>query len=284
MTHWPAAAERAQREAPPPLAPPPRASESPPCSSRCWWTPPRWGPGLAHCARPWWSPDSPRSCAGRTSACRGRSSAEMRRGKCTNSFSSVKYFCFICSWHPIVFACVHTRWLRCKILDLISLYKLSLQVVSAWMWLFYCPFRNCELYFQWSPHLLTNQLSGMKNDNQTFKILVITDSLYPGYMIDIDNFGSHRVSCIDWRGSQLCGAVMGTQAGHSEMNSQWEERIKKCNIFTGIRCIQIEHPLNGWRNWMEFFHCQNKRHLPVFPQCALATNMCTHELPSRAGR
>ena len=43
----------------------------------------------------------------------------------------------------------------------------------------------------------SNQLSGMKNDNQTFKILVITDSLYPGYMIDIDNFGSHRVSCID---------------------------------------------------------------------------------------
>ena len=37
----------------------------------------------------------------------------------------------------------------------------------------------------------SNQVSGMKNDNQTFKILVITDSLYPGYMIDIDNFGSH---------------------------------------------------------------------------------------------
>ncbi len=28
-------------------------------------------------------------------------------------------------------------------------------------------------------------------NNKTFKILVITDSLYPGYMIDIDNFGSH---------------------------------------------------------------------------------------------
>ena len=123
----------------------------------------------------------------------------------------------------------------------------------------------------------SNQVSGMKNDNQTFKILVITDSLYPGYMIDIDNFGSHRVSCIDWRGSQVCGAVMSTQAATLGWTASGKQGLRSATFFSEFRCIQIEHPLNGWRNWMELFQSQNKRYLPIFPQCALTSNMCTHE-------
>ena len=136
---------RAQTEAPPPPAPPPRASESRPCSWRCSWSPPRRAPGQARCARPWWWPGSPRSCAGRTSACPGRSSAEMRAGMNKQLLSEI--FLLHLQLTSYCFCSCPTRWLRCKILDLISLYKLSLQVVSAWMWLFYCLFHNCEIYF-----------------------------------------------------------------------------------------------------------------------------------------
>ena len=124
--------------------------------------------------------------------------------------------------------------------------------------------------------LRTNSLR-WKNENQTFKILVITDSLYPGYMIDIDNFGSHW-GLLYWLTGQLkvCGAVTGSQASTLGSTGSGKKGMRSATFFSGIRCIQIEHPLNGWKNWMKLFHRQNKSYLSVFPQCALTCALMSH--------
>ena len=152
LADWPAAAARARTGAPPPPAPPPPSSASPACSSRCSCAPRLSGPGhnvkMSWCHNyllimTWSGPLCSALVVTRLSAflCSADISfprpelcwSVKSREKCiemdswaVNSFS-VRYFCIISTRHPIVFALVSTWQLRCKILDLISLYKLSIQ-------------------------------------------------------------------------------------------------------------------------------------------------------------
>lgn len=86
-------------------------------------------------------------------------------------------------------------------------------------------------------------------------------------MIDIDNFGSHW-GLLYWLTGQpsMWG---GYRPGTLGSSGSGKKGMRSATFFSGIRCIQIEHPLNGWKNWMNLFHRQNKSYLSVFPQCAL---------------